>query len=106
MSMWVYASVGLGIVALILVMHYVLKGLDLHDRLKVALRDNEALICENRKLKSDNRKLNAKVYSIEYQVNSRWELRYEEATGRISELERELKIKDALLKAMEGKVAV
>lgn len=104
--MWVYACVGLGILGLVLVMHYVLKGLDLHDRMKVALRDNEALICENRKLKNDNRKLTAKVYSKEYQVNSRWEQRYEEATRRISELERQLKIKDELLKAVEGKVAV
>ena len=110
--MWVYACVGLGIVTLILICHGIVEYLSGKAMLEQTQEDNNRLIArqrkleaENRKLVEDNRHLISKLSHVQTQAEGRWAHRYEEATGRISELERELKIKDALLKAMEGKVA-
>lgn len=104
--MWVYAVVAIGFVAVLLLCHGIVELLCRKEELKLTMDANAHLIARNRKLEAENRRLASQLSSKEYQVNSRWELRHEEDQAQIRKLEQELKVKDALLKAMEGKLAV
>lgn len=104
--MWVYVIMGVAILLLILGLHGILCIAAEKEDHRQALDANETLIRKNRKLEAENRRLHSQLNAKEYQVNSRWELRYEELEAKNRELQRELKIKDALLKAMEGKIEV
>lgn len=111
--MWVYVLVLIGFVLMLAVLHGIMELLCSREQLKQSKDANAHLISKNRKLEAENRKLLednrmliSKLSHTETRISNRWEMRLEDAMGKIGELERELKVKDALLKALEGKVAV
>lgn len=104
--MWVYALIGVGIILLMLACYGCVQYLCDREKLEQLKRDNDRLIERNRKLKAENRRLNSQLSIKAHQVDSLWERKYAEVQEDNRELRQQLKVKDALLKAMEGKVAV
>ena len=118
--MWVYAVVFIGFIVLLAALEGVrrlLCGTEDLKRIKDAnshlIAQKRKLEAQNRKLIEDNRRLIGKLSHAQAQADSRWEEKYDqvqmccaEQQDRVKELERELKIKDTMLKKLEGKVAV
>lgn len=104
--MWVYPLIGIAIVLLLVGGYHLLNQTAREEAYRDALETNEHLIRKQRKLEAENRRLASQLRVKEYQVNSMWENRYEQLQEKNRVLEREIKVKDALLKAMEGKIEV
>lgn len=74
--------------------------------LKRLRQDNVSLIEENRQLRAENRRLACQANAKQYQLGSSLELELAEMQQANEKLQRELRVKNAMLKALDRKAVV